>query len=136
MTRSSAQRRYYLRLGAAMTIYLLSLFAADWLIEDRGLEGIAAYFVAAIPGLATASIFWIIARLILEQRDEFLRLLYVRMSLVATGFAMSLASVWGFLEVYGLIFHLEAFWWPALWCLGLGIGAVFNKITLGAAGCR
>ncbi len=133
--RSVAQKRYYIRLSLAMVTYLASLFTADWLIEDRGLEGVGAYAIAIVPGLATASIFWIIARLILEVNDEFLRLLYVRMSLVATGFAMTIASIWGFLEVYGLIFHLDAYWWPVLWCFGLGVGAVFNKLTLGEAGC-
>ena len=133
--RSTAQKRYFIRLSVAMIVYLASLFSAEWLIEDRGLAGVGAYAIAVVPGLATASIFWIIARLILEENDEFLRLLYVRMSLVATGFAMTIASIWGFLEVYGLIFHLDAFWWPVLWCFGLGLGAAFNKATLGAAGC-
>ena len=133
--RSAAQKRYYIRLSVAMAIYVVSLFTAEWLIDGRGLVGVGAYAVAVVPGLATASIFWIIARLILEESDEFLRLLYIRMSLVATGFAMTIASIWGFLEAYGLIFHLDAFWWPVFWCFGLGVGAAFNKATLGSAGC-
>lgn len=131
---NAAHRRYLLRLAIAMAIYLASLFAAEWLIEDRGVRGVAAVLLALVPGLCIASVFWIFARLIVEEKDEFVRLLHVRMTLVATGLTMSVAAIWGFLEVYGLIFHLEAFWWPCLWFGGLGVGALFNRLTLGQSG--
>ncbi|QNM81752.1 hypothetical protein H8M03_06665 [Sphingomonas sabuli] len=134
--RASARRRYFVRLAALMAFYLATLFLAEHLIEDRGVTGPAAYVLAFMPGLAVAGVFWVVAALIVEEKDEYLRLLYVRQTLVATGFSMTLAAIWGFLENYGLAAHVAAYWWPVLWCFGIGIGAVFNKLTLGDWGVR
>lgn len=130
-------RRYLWRIVAAMVLYLGSLAACEWLIEDRGLSGPAAYALAALPGLAFAAVPWIFTRLIVEERDEFFRMLYVRQVLVASGLTLTAAAVWGFLETYTPVPHISAFWWPTLWCAGLGVGAIYNKITLGTFGeCR
>ena len=126
--------RYLIRIALAMVLYLGSLFAAEILIEDRGLSGWPAYILAALPGLAFAAIFWIFVRLIVEERDEFFRMLYVRQLMVATGLALTAAAVWGFLETYLPVPHVRAFWWPTIWCFGLGIGAVYNKVTMGTYG--
>ncbi|RIV82682.1 hypothetical protein [Aurantiacibacter zhengii] len=134
LKRKPEARRYLLRMATAMVIYLGSLFAAEILIEDRGLSGAPAYVLAAVPGLSFAALFWIFARLIVEERDEFLRLLYVRQGMVATGLALTAAAVWGFLETYMPVPHVEAFWWPTIWCFGIGVGAIYNKVTMGVAG--
>ena len=132
-----ATRRYFWRFAAAMALYLGSLLACEWLIENGGLDGPAAYALAALPGLAFAAVPWIFTRLIVEEKDEFFRMLYVRQMLVATVLALTAAAVWGFLETYLPVPHIEAFWWPTLWCFGLGAGAVFNKLTMGTYGeCR
>lgn len=127
-------RRYLLRIVVAMVIYLGSLWAAEVLIEDRGMDGWPAYALAALPGIAFAAVFWIFARLIIEERDEFMRLLYIRQVMVATGITLSAAAVWGFLETYLPVPHIAAFWWPTLWFFGVGAGAIYNKITMGTAG--
>jgi len=122
-------KRYLLRVALAMAIYLASLFAAEVLIEDRGLSGAPAYALAAIPGLAFAALFWIFARLIVEETDEFQRLLYVRMGLFATGITLTAAAVWGFYETYLPVDHIAAFWWPTIWCFASGIGAAYNQLV-------
>ncbi len=127
-------RRYLLRVALAMVIYLASLFAAEILIEDQGMSGLPAYLLAALPGISFAAVFWIFARLIIEERDEFLRLLYVRQVMVATGIALTAAAVWGFLETYLPVPHVAAFWWPTIWFFGIGVGAFYNKMTMGSAG--
>ncbi len=134
MTTGHAKRRYHLRMAVAMAIYIASLFVADWLIEDRGVTGIAAVMLASVPGLCVAAIFWILARLVIEESDEFLRLLYIRQIIIATGIALTGASVWGFLELYMLVPHIDAYWWPVIWCLGTGVGGIYNKLTMGTSG--
>ena len=131
------KRRYLVRMAMAMALYLTSLFAAEVLIEERGLSGWPAYMLAALPGLAFAAVFWIFVRLIVEERDEFFRMLYVRQMMVATGLTLTAGAVWGFMETYLPVPHLAAFWWPTIWCFGTGVGAVYNKITMGSYGeCR
>ncbi|MCB2067481.1 MAG: hypothetical protein KDE15_12680 [Erythrobacter sp.] len=133
-TMKAPQRRYVRRMALAMAIYVASLFLADHLIEDRGVSGLAAYALALVPGLCVASIFWIVGRLIVEQDDEFLRMLIVRQSLIATGLAFTGAAVWGFLEQFDLVAHVDAYWWPVWWCFGLGAGGLANRITHGTWG--
>lgn len=129
-----ASRRYLIRVAAAMAVYLVSLFAADYLIEDLEVSGPLAWVLAVIPGLATAALFWAVGMFIVETRDEFLRMLMVRQQLIATGFAMSVACVWGFLEEFHLVGHVEAFWIVVLWAVGQPIGMIFNRATHGTSG--
>ena len=78
----TSKQRNLKRLGAALVFYLGSLLLAEHLIEDRVLTGpppaFAAALIAALSGLAFAGFFWILAALIIEEKDESLRLLYAR----------------------------------------------------------
>ena len=131
---SRASHRYLWRLGVCMIFYLATLFAAEIMIDDRGLAGAPAAILAFLPGLAFAGVFWVFGRLIVEEKDEFFRMLYVRQGLIGTGIAMTAAAVWGFLETYEIVDHVAAFWWPTLWCFGIGVGAVANKLKYGTWG--
>lgn len=131
---TSASRRYLIRVAAAMAVYLVSLFAADHLIGDLEVSGSLAWALAVIPGLATAALFWAVGMFIVETTDEFLRMMAVRQQLIATGFAMSVACIWGFLEDFELVGHAEGYWIVVLWALGQPVGMVFNRMTVGSWG--
>lgn len=134
MGRSPAHRRYVWRVAAAMAGYLVTLFAAEYFIDDRGLAGPGAWLLALLPGLSVAVVFWALGRLVVEEEDEYLRILLVRQVLIASGITMIVATVYGFLEMYGLVPHAEAFYLTWLFFIGLGIGAIVNKLTLGDSG--
>lgn len=134
MTVSTVKRRYFLRLGVSMGIYLLSLFTAEHLISAGKADGAFAWVLGLIPGLAVVGAFYAIGMLIIEQKDEFMRMLLVRQSLIATAFALSLATVWGFLENFALVPHIEAFWVAILWFFGFGLGGFINRMTHGSWG--
>jgi len=134
MAKSAAQRRYVIRMMIAMAGYLATLFLAEYLIDDRGLGGPLAWIVALLPGLCVAAVFWAIGRLLIEEQEEYLRSLLVRQTLVATGFAMVVATIYGFLENYRLVPHIDAFYLAVLFFIGLGVGSVVNKLTLGDSG--
>jgi uncharacterized BrkB/YihY/UPF0761 family membrane protein len=118
----------------AMGGYLATLFLAEYLIDDGGLGGPLAWVVALLPGLCVAAVFWAIGRLLVEEQDEYLRSLLVRQTLVATGFAMVVATIYGFLENYRLVPHVDAFYLAVLFFVGLGVGSVVNKLTIGDSG--
>ena len=132
--KGKASQRYLTRMALVMAFYLVTLFLAENLIEDRGVTGPLAWIIALLPGLSFAGVFWIFGALILEEEDEFYRLLYVRQGLIATGVSFTLAAVWGFLETYNQVDAVAAYWWPTLWCIGIGIGAVANKVKYGTYG--
>ncbi len=127
-------KRYMKRIAILMVLYLIFLFSGDYLIDNELVSGVPAYIIAILAGLPVAGMFWAIGMLLIEETDEFLRMLLVHQTLIATGIAMAAASIWGFLENFGLVQHVDSYWWAIIWFLGLGIGAIANKLTLGAAG--
>ena len=98
------------------------------------MTGVAGFILALLPGLSFAGVIWIFGALIVEEKDEFFRMLYVRQGLIATGIAFTLAAIWGFLETYKMVEPVAAFWWPTIWCVGIGAGAIANKLKYGTYG--
>ena len=135
MAQSIARRRYVSRVFVAMVGYVATVLLAEILIDDRGLTGPLAWLVALLPGLCVASVFWAIGRLLIEETDEYRRSLLVRQMLVATGLTMVVATIYGFLENYGLVAHVGAFYLTILFFVGLGVGALVNRLTVGDGGC-
>ena len=54
-------------------------------------------------------------------------MLMVRQTLWATGFALSVATIWGFLENFDLVGHVDAYYVAVLWFVGLGLGALHQQ---------
>lgn len=130
----AATRRYLVRLFTAMAIYIASLFAAKYLIRHQLVGGWAAWPLALLPGLSVVGAFYAVGMLIIEQKDEYMRTLLVRQTLVASAFALAIATVWGFLENFGLVGHIDAFYWAIFWFIGLGVGSIVNRLTMGSWG--
>jgi len=132
--KSTAIHRYKKRLMILMPLYLVFLFSGEYLMEGNYISGVAAYGLALLAGLPVAGMFWAIAMLLIEETDEFLRMLMVRKALIASGITMAAATIWGFLENFELVAHIDSYWWAILWFGGMGFGALVNKFTLGTAG--
>lgn len=132
-----AEKRYLIRVAIAMAAYILFLSIALRYVGEGIVTGPLAYLLGALPGLAVIGVFWAIGRLLVEETDEYKRMLLVRQSLVASAFALSIATVWGFLENVELVPHVDAFYIAILWFAGLGVGSLVNWLTLGSSGdCR
>lgn len=129
-----AARRYVTRLSVSMGAYMVTLIGGAHLFNNGMVSGPLLWLLALLPGLSLVGAFYAIGMFIIEQKDEFLRMLLVRQSLFATAFALSVASVWGFLQEFGLVPNVELYYVAILWFFGLGLGAGFNKLTLGSAG--
>lgn len=133
MAPSLAQRRYNRRVLILSVVYAATLFPAVYLLSRQLVSGVPAYVVAVLPALAVSGFFWAMARYLVEETDEYLRLLQVRQLLVATGIALTAATIWGFLEGFDLVHHLVAYAWPIVWFGGLGLGACVNRLNAGGA---
>ena len=132
MAHSSAWKRYNVRMIWLALLYSLFLIAAVYGFRHDLLSGPVAYAAAIAPALPIIGIFAAIGRYLVEEQDEYVRMLMVRQTLWASAFALSLATVWGFLESFGLAGHVEAFYIAVAWFGGLGLGACINRLTLGA----
>jgi hypothetical protein len=130
--KSPAIRSYLIRLAVLMTIYLVTLFAAVTLFKSHAVSGIAAYALATLPALPIIGVFWAVMRLLVEEPDEFVRMMHVRQSLVATGFCLSVMTVWEFLQNFDLVPPGNGGFGAAFfWFMGLGVGAIYNRLTIG-----
>jgi hypothetical protein len=133
---SPAHKGYLKRLFILMSLYIFFLYIAVVMLgRDNPITGVAAYALGLLPALPVIGIFWAVGRLLIELDDEYQQMLMVRQILVATGCSMAAATGWGFLEQFNLVAHIPAYYWTVLWFAGLGVGSLFNRITLGDAGC-
>ncbi|HEY9520958.1 MAG TPA: hypothetical protein VIQ39_05370 [Methyloceanibacter sp.] len=129
MARGHAIRRYNRAVVILSIGYVALLFAAQISVGRFGLSGPIGYLVAILPAVPIIGIFGAIGRYLVEEEDEYLRLLTARQTLVASGFALSIATAWGFLESFDLAGHFDAYWIAVIWFVGLGVGALVNKVA-------
>ena len=135
MYKSPATRRYMIRMAVLMTVYLIALFAAVRIFRHTDIAGVPAYALAVAPALPIIVVFWAVMRFLIEETDEFIRMLLVRQCLVATGFCLTVMTIWEFLQNFDLLPPGNGGFGAAFfWFIGLGIGAIYNKITMGTIG--
>lgn len=126
-----ALKRYNRAVFTLSVLYAITLVGVEWLFKHHLLSGLFSYIGAFVPALSIVGIFVAIGRYLLEEQDEYIRMLMVRQALIASGFALSLATVWGFLESFGLVRHVDAYYVAVLWFAGLGLGALVNRFVAG-----
>ncbi len=127
---SPAVRRYLVRLAVLMSLYVVLIFTAGYLFRHAPPPGVWAYALAVAPALPIIGVFWAVLRLLVEETDEYLRMLFVRQCLFATGFCLVIMTVWEFLQNYDLVPQgTGGFGATFFWFMGLGIGAIWNRAT-------
>ncbi|HZG31769.1 hypothetical protein EAO27_11725 [Sphingopyxis sp. YF1] len=134
MAMDPAQRRYIGRMIPVSIAYVAAIFAASAIIPEGATATPLTIGIALVPGLAILGFIWAIGSYFSELKDEYLRLLEVRKALVATGLTLALTATWGILELYTDVPRVPLFWVFPVWCLGLGVGALVNRLTLGDSG--
>ena len=133
--KSPATRRYIKRLTLLMALYMVAVFTAGWVFRHTAISGPAAWAMALAPALPIIGVFWAVMRLINEESDEFIRMLIVRQCLVATGFCLTVMTLWEWLQNYDLVAPGNAGFGAAFfWFIGLGVGALYNRVTMGTWG--
>jgi hypothetical protein len=135
MVRTPAWKRYKVRVIWLSLLYCAFLLPAVYGFKHQLVPHSVAFVVAVLPALPIIGIFGAIGRYLVEEQDEYVRMLMVRQILWASGLTLSFATVWGFLDNFGLGGHADGYWLIALWFAGLGLGGMVNKLTLGDAGC-
>ena len=129
MIKSPAIRRYNRRVILLMLIYAAILMAVVYGFNRHLLNGPPAYAAAILPALPIIGVFGAIGRYLIEETDEYIRMLTIRQTLYASGFALSIATAWGFLEAFDLVGHIESYYIAILWFAGLGFGNCVNALT-------
>ena len=131
MSFSPAARRYSIRVIVLSLIYCAFLLPAVYAFKNHLVSGPIAWVAAVLPALPIIGIFAAIGLYLVEEKDEYLRMMTVRQTLWASGIMLSLATIWGFLESFDMVQHIPAYYAAVLWFGGLGIGGCINKLTIG-----
>jgi hypothetical protein len=134
MTRSLAWKRYNWRTIWLSLLYAAFLLPAVYGFKHQLVPHPLTYVVAILPALPIIGIFGALGRYLVEEQDEYLRTLMVRQILCASAFTLSIATAWGFLDNFDLVAHVDGYWIIALWYVGLAIGSLYNRLTLGEGG--
>ena len=134
MATNPAQRRYVGRMIPISIAYIAAVMLASWIIPDDAAATPLTVAVALVPALATSGFIWAMARYLAELTDEYVRMLEIRKILVATGLTLALASGWGILELFTDVPKVPIFFVFPVWCLGLSVGSLVNRLTIGDAG--
>ena len=117
-----AMRDYNRRFLTASAVYSVGMIGAAG-IANRIAEGSPLLWALAIaPMLPPFAMIWAMMRYLREESDEYQRYKAVRASMVGLGFVLVLGTGWGFLETFGLVPHIWAWWVFPAWAIGLALG--------------
>jgi hypothetical protein len=123
-----ATRRYFRRFVPLMVFYVFAVLGVTFWFGHGGPAGWWRYPVAVLPALPIVGVIAAMGAFIVEQKDEYQRMLMVRNCLYGIGFSLSVSTVWGFLQT----FHLAPDYpgWAAfvLFCMGMIPGAILERL--------
>ena len=118
-----AVRRYTFRMAISMLFYCVFLVAAVWTFPRYHPMGLPAYGLALLPALPVVGILVVVGFYLGEEKDEFLRNLFIQAMVWGIGATLAVTTVWGFLELFVPVPHLQLYLiFPLFWAF-VGIAA-------------
>ena len=123
---SPAMLRYNKRMMWSSIAYMVGLMGAVWVYKEIALSRPLLVVVALVPAAAVLGMVWTMGRLLFEEDDECLRFRIVKQALFATGGLLAVSTVWGFLEMFGLVVHVPAWAAVPVFAVMLGVGQCFR----------
>jgi hypothetical protein len=114
-----ANRRYLKRFFPLIILYIAAVCGVSVWFNHGGPPAWLRVPVAILPALPIIGVVAAMGAYIVEQQDEYLRMLIIRQVLVAIGITLTITTAWGFLETFGLVAHIPAYATFILFCLGM-----------------
>jgi hypothetical protein len=99
--------------------YCLTLTPAMTFFQDAKPTGVLAWAVAIAPAIPLLFAIRAIMLYYKEEDDEFLKAMATQSHLLATGFMMAIATGYGFLDMFGLVPHVQTWAVFPVWALCL-----------------
>jgi hypothetical protein len=110
--------QYRITVIVAMAIYVLLVsIISGWLGWEPPRSGFLLYLAALSPALPIGAVVYALGRYLIDEPDEFFRMVQIQTSLLATGLTMITCTAWGFLAMYAHIWEnhvislVFAMWW-------------------------
>jgi hypothetical protein len=125
---SKAGRRYISRLLPTMLLYVVFLFFAEWMFHHVHPTGVVVYLLAVLPALPLVGSLAVVGLYIAEESDEFERSIIVQAMLWGLGGALSVSTIWGFLEDFANAPHISTFYVYLFFWIFMGISQPFIRM--------
>jgi len=124
---TSAQRAHTRRVLWLMLAYVIILPTAIWLRSHVHLSNLAAAALALAASLPVLGIFASWGRYLSDEKDEYHHMVVMRRNAIATNATMGTCAVWGFLQAFGVMPLVEAYWIPVVWVVAQGCAPLFFR---------
>lgn len=125
--KNPAIKRYMWRFSAAITLYVAFLCLAVWEFRRGHPTGVLAYALAVLPSIPIIGTIVAVGMYLAEEKDEFQRTVLVQSMLWGIGATLAVTSVWGFLENFVSVPHMDLFLvYPLFWAI-VGMSAPVLK---------
>jgi hypothetical protein len=128
LPKSKAGRRYVYRLFPTMVLYIAFLFLAKWVFHHVHPTRLVVYLLAVLPALPLVGTLAIVGLYITEESDDFERSIIVQSMLWGLGGALSVSTVWGFLEDFANAPHVSTFYVFLFFWIFMGISQPFIRM--------
>jgi hypothetical protein len=126
-----AQRAHTRRTLWLMLVYLIILPPLVWLHAHRHIGPAVSLLMAVVASLPLLGFFASWGRYLSDENDEYHQAMTLRRIAVATTATMGAAVVWGFLQAFGVMPLVEAYWIPFVWVVIQGaqacVGTAFGR---------
>jgi hypothetical protein len=129
-----ATRRFFGIHIALSALYIALVMIASLFIPDNAAPTPMVIAFALLPGLVVLGWIWNMGSLLVNMEDEYLRMLEVRKMLWASAITLSICGGWGLVELFSAIPRLPVFFVFPIWCVGLALGQLINRFTIGDTG--
>ena len=126
-----AQRAHTRRILWLLLVYAIVLPPLVWIRAHTAVAGPLPMVMAVAAALPVLGIFASWGRYLSEERDEYHQTLALRRIAVATNATMGAAVVWGFLQAFGAMPLVEAYWIPLVWVVIQGFQACVARSQTG-----
>lgn len=123
MKQNPAQRRYVRRFIPTMLAYIPALFASILAIKAWHPTGALLVLLAILPAIPLIGVIAVLGLYVAEERDEYLRFRLVTAMLYGLGALLAAATIWGFLQLGGVIGPAPLYLAFPFWCAAFGIAS-------------
>jgi hypothetical protein len=120
-TNNPAVRRFHFRFMATMAIYIVCIMISVTVFVHFRPTGVGAYALAVLPALPIVGMLAVFALYLGEEKDDFQRSVMVQSMLWSTGATLATTTLWGFLENFVHVPHLQLLLIFPLYCFYWGL---------------
>ncbi len=127
-----AQRAHTRRILWLLLAYAIILPPLVWIRANTAVAGFVRVLMAIAASLPVLGIFASWGRYLSDERDEYQQAIALRRIAIATNATMGAAVVWGFLQAFGAMPLVEAYWIPLVWVVIQGMFACIAGSSRGS----